>query len=139
MILIVIDLRFASHFERGRSESRGLSLVGGAATTKGPRRRRPRKHHRNRYAIIAEILAIAQQGERKSHIMYRANLSFDELTEYLGFLRELGLIDQHFDPEEHAVMFKTTPAGLDFIKRYEELRGMMMMTVDDLTKNKKNE
>jgi predicted transcriptional regulator len=110
----------------------GLRSSDQGTTTMGRHRK-----NRDRFGIIGEILAIAQQGERKSHIMYQANLTFCELTEYLVFLTEVGLIEQHFNQEEHAVMFKTTAAGFDFMKRYGELREMM--TIEDVDERKKKE
>ena len=118
------------------SESRALSLSG--ATKEEARGWRPRKN-RNRFGIITDILTIAQRGERKTHIMYQANMSFYELTEYLGFLIEQGLIEQHFDQEEHAVTFRTTQAGFDFMRRYEVLREMMMTTDEDKREKKEEE
>ena len=91
---------------------------------KGARPRKPRKH-RNRFGIIGDILAIAQRGERKTHIMYRANLSFGELNQYLRFLMEQGLIERRLDQEEHAVTFRTTQNGFDFMRTYEDLRGLI--------------
>ena len=52
------------------------------------------RKRRDRLFIMAEILEIARNGCLKTQIMYRANLSFAQLNEYLGFLLEVELLKQ---------------------------------------------
>jgi predicted transcriptional regulator len=40
------------------------------------------------------MLEIAKEGSLKTQIMYRANLSFNQLNDYLDFLLDNGLIMQ---------------------------------------------
>jgi predicted transcriptional regulator len=42
--------------------------------------------NRSRLEIIGNILGVAKYGAKKTHIMYRANLSYSQLQEYVGFL-----------------------------------------------------
>ena len=44
----------------------------------------PSSKRRDRLYIIAEILEIAREGTLKTQVMYRANLSFTQLNDYLG-------------------------------------------------------
>jgi len=48
---------------------------------------------RSEMEIIATILDIARQGVRKTNILYRANLSYVQLKNYVGFLLERGLLE----------------------------------------------
>ncbi|MDH5266975.1 MAG: winged helix-turn-helix domain-containing protein [Candidatus Bathyarchaeota archaeon] len=45
----------------------------------------PRKR-RARHDIIMEILKVAKKGMKKTHIMYKAKLSFDMIEKYLSAL-----------------------------------------------------
>ncbi len=84
-----------------------------ASTTRRQRR------HRDRLSIIAEILGIARYGARKTHLMYRANLGYGQLQDYLRQLTEYGLLARRADEDEMATLYKTTPKGLDYLQKYE--------------------
>jgi predicted transcriptional regulator len=43
-------------------------------------------------AITLDILRLVRKGEKKTRIMYGANLSYEMLTRYLDFLLERGFI-----------------------------------------------
>lgn len=73
---------------------------------------------RNRIEILCEILQAANGGiTTKVKIMYKANLSYAQLKEYLIYLTEHGLL--RYDLEGHA--FKTTEKGLRFLKAYDQM------------------
>ena len=48
---------------------------------------------RSDVAITLDILRLVRRGERKTRIMYGANLSYDMLTRYIDFLIERGFIE----------------------------------------------
>jgi len=48
--------------------------------------------YRNRLEIIADILSIVEDGARKTHIMYEANLSYSLLNKYLKTIVSAGLV-----------------------------------------------
>ena len=50
---------------------------------------------------MAEIIEIARGGTLKTQIMYRANLSFTQLNDYLSFMLNNNLITQtsHYGKE----------------------------------------
>ncbi|MBS7621480.1 hypothetical protein KEJ32_05145, partial [Candidatus Bathyarchaeota archaeon] len=54
----------------------------------------PTQKRRDKLYIIAEILDIAKDGVLKTQIMYRANLSFTQLNDYLEFMLKVNLIDR---------------------------------------------
>ena len=70
---------------------------------------------RDRHDIIAEILKTAMGGKKKTFIMYKARLSHSQLKLYLDLLNQRGMI-VHNDG-----MYKTTPKGLTFIRRFESI------------------
>jgi predicted transcriptional regulator len=65
--------------------------------------------------IIAEILKIAQKGAKKTHIVYKANLNFKVLREYVEKMEQAGLITIL---EEKRKTIKTTDKGLIYLENY---------------------
>jgi predicted transcriptional regulator len=47
---------------------------------------------RDKLSIISEILEIAKEGTLKTQIMYKANLSFAQLNDYLKFMVKTSLL-----------------------------------------------
>ncbi|HVP40809.1 MAG TPA: winged helix-turn-helix domain-containing protein [Candidatus Krumholzibacteriaceae bacterium] len=78
----------------------------------------PRKR-RDRLYILAEILDIAKEGSLKTQIMYRANLSFTQLNEYLDLLLSMKLVGLTEDRAK--TIYKTTPKGLQYLQNYKEI------------------
>jgi predicted transcriptional regulator len=78
----------------------------------------PRKR-RDRLYILAEILDIAKDGSLKTQIMYRANLSFTQLNEYLELLTVMKLVG--IIEEKGKTIYKTTPKGLQYLQNYKEI------------------
>ena len=87
---------------------------------------------RDKLGIIAEILDVARGGTLKTQIMYRANLSFVQLTEYLGYMLKTSLIIK-LDVNTKDV-YVTTEKGLDFLQRHSEL---IRLLKDEDRKDKK--
>ncbi|MGI0091815.1 MAG: winged helix-turn-helix domain-containing protein [Nitrososphaerales archaeon] len=80
------------------------------------------RQHRNRLEIINDILTVAIEGSKKTRIMYRANLSYDQLVEYLSFLLDEGLVMKVEDAEsEGTFIFRVSDKGKIFLKTYSEL------------------
>jgi predicted transcriptional regulator len=74
---------------------------------------------RDKLYIISEILEIAMDGALKTQIMYRANLSFTQLNEYIKFMLEVNLLDKIL--EDHREIYKTTVKGITFLQCYREI------------------
>lgn len=70
---------------------------------------RPRKR-RVRHDIIIEILQNAENGAKKSRIMYKVGLNFHQNERYLNALKKAGFIT-----EENGI-WKTTEKGLHVIE-----------------------
>ncbi len=73
---------------------------------------------RSRIDIISHILETANGGvTTKLEMMYKANLSYAQLKDYLKTLSEKNLIS--YDLDSH--IFKTTEKGLRFLEIYNKL------------------
>ncbi len=78
---------------------------------------------RDKLGIIAEILEIAKEGTLKTQIMYRANLSFAQLNEYLKFMLKTSLISKFvYNGKE---VYESTEKGIDFLQRHLELTELL--------------
>ena len=82
-----------------------------------------RRKRRNRLGIMAEMLEIAKKGALKTHIMYRANLSFAQLNEYLSFLLDTGLLEAYNESEK--ALYKTTEKGLNYLQGLNDITALL--------------
>lgn len=71
---------------------------------------------RSDLAITLDILRLVRKGERKTRIMYGANLSYEMLTRYLDFLVERGFVAEA-PPNTYAL----TPKGASLIHDLEKV------------------
>jgi predicted transcriptional regulator len=78
---------------------------------------------RDKLSIIAEILEIAKDGTLKTQIMYKANLSFAQLNDYVKFMLKTGLINK-FRANGKDV-YAATEKGLEFLQRHFELTELL--------------
>jgi len=78
---------------------------------------------RDRLHIIAEILEISKDGSLKTQIMYRANLSFAQLNEYLDLLLDLELLQESV--ENYKTVFKVTEKGDRYLQNYYKLKELL--------------
>ena len=68
---------------------------------------------------MGDVLALATSGIKKTHIMYRANLSYEQVYLYLGDLIGKRLIVQDVSPD--GVVYRTTEKGREFLLHYTRL------------------
>jgi predicted transcriptional regulator len=74
--------------------------------------------YRNRFAILATILEVAQAGNAtKTRLMYGSFLSFAQINEYLNFLLCNALITKSGDTHIYAL----TEKGMRFLHVYDEI------------------
>lgn len=79
------------------------------------------------------MLEIAKEGILKTQIMYKANLSFTQLNDYLKFALDNDLISQtNIEGKE---VYVVTEKGLDFVQRHNELT-KLLKTCSDGNKGK---
>ena len=82
-----------------------------------PRRRRDRLY------IMADILEVAIDGALKTQMMYRANLSFAQLNEYLKLLLEIKLLE--IPASSDRKIYKTTNKGMRYLQSYREINDLL--------------
>lgn len=78
---------------------------------------------RNRTDIIHDMLKIIQEnGDRikKTHLMYKANLSHQQMESYLNELIKKSLIEKN--TSEGKTLIKVTKKGADFIVKYAQVK-----------------
>ena len=73
---------------------------------------------RNNLDICADILRVARIEAKKTGIVYRANLNFNIVKNYLQELKEKGLLKQEDG------FFITTPKGFQYLEQYDVLRSL---------------
>lgn len=78
---------------------------------------------RDKLSIIAEILEISKEGTLKTQIMYKANLSFAQLNDYLKFMLKTSLLNK-FRANGKDV-YTATEKGVDFMQRHFELTELL--------------
>jgi predicted transcriptional regulator len=76
--------------------------------------------------IIANILSEAAEGAKKTHIMYKSNLSFRQLQAYLDFLLDRGLLMRsESGGGGNPNLFQTTAKGRAFLQAYRDLKALL--------------
>ena len=95
----------------------------------------PSRKRRDKLFIISEILEIAKDGALKTQIMYRANLSFTQLNDYLGFMLEIHVLEKIRRNEKY--IYKSTEKGLDFLERYRQIAELLKNYNDNVRNNVK--
>lgn len=79
---------------------------------------------RDWHDIIAEILRTARDGKLKTHIMFRARLSYDQVNKYLSFLVDKGLMENLSVKKKKLSMelYHTTQKGLKLMEILELMK-----------------
>jgi len=93
----------------------------------------PSSKRRDKLYIVAEILEIAKEGTLKTQVMYRANLSFTQLNEYLNFMLKIELLEK--TETNGREVYTATDKGLDFLQRYREITQLLKRDDDNGFKN----
>ena len=78
---------------------------------------------RDRHDIVAEILETARGGAIKTHIMYKAKLSYAQLNEYLPLLIEKGFLEDLSIVRNRQMkhLLKTSKQGEMFLQNFRLL------------------
>ncbi len=79
-----------------------------------------RKNNRGKIQIMGDVLALGTSGIKKTHIMYRANLSYEQVHLYLGELIAKRLIAQDVSSAD-GIVYRTTEKGREFLQYYTRL------------------
>jgi predicted transcriptional regulator len=93
----------------------------------------PVAKRRDKLYIVSEILEIAKDGTLKTQIMYRANLSFTQLNDYLKFMLKINLLKKIVENDKE--IYKATEKGLNFLQRYREITELLKEEENNHHKN----
>ena len=79
---------------------------------------------RDRHDIAVEILRTAIEGKIKTHIMYKAKLSYAQLNEYMQLLLNKGLLENVTIRQKKMdkKVYKTTRKGLQFLENFDNVK-----------------
>lgn len=72
--------------------------------------------NRDRLSIIAAVLEASRAGSSKTHIMFKANLSFKLLEKYLTLVTEAGFVNLTDSS------YQLTARGDEFLERYKSFQ-----------------
>jgi len=82
--------------------------------------------NRGRLEIIYAILSVCRKPAGKTRILYKCNLSYEQLLRYLRYLVSRGLVDS---PEKgRKELFQVTDRGRRFLQEYENLSSFVKET-----------
>lgn len=82
-----------------------------------------KERRRDFLSIVADILMISRGGIKKTQIMYKANLSFTQLNEYLTYLVNYELLAKTIIEESE--VYVVTKKGTDFLHQHLELTRLL--------------
>ena len=82
---------------------------------------------RDRHEIVAEILKTAREGRIKTHIMYKAKLSYSQINTYLQLLVDKGFLENNtvVRRRQTITLYRTTPKGVHFIENIDTVNQML--------------
>ena len=66
---------------------------------------------RDQLTIMSDLLDITQQPQRLTHILYKSNMSYGQLSKYIGYLTEMGFLEVRMKPFR---AFVITSKGIQF-------------------------
>ena len=72
---------------------------------------------------MAEIMDISRTGALKTQIMYRANLSFAQLTLYLNLLTQINLLSR--TPKNGKEIYIATQKGRAFLEKHQQVKELL--------------
>lgn len=82
--------------------------------------RKRRFIQRSRLDIIACILSNAENGSRKTRLIYQCNLSVSQFNKYATSLLEGALLETKITGKK-IVTYYTTPKGKEFLQDYQKI------------------
>lgn len=82
---------------------------------------------RDRHDIVAEILKTTREGKIKTHIMYKAKLSYSQINTYLKLLVEKGFLENNVvkRKKQTITLYKTTPKGMLYLDTIETVNQLL--------------
>lgn len=93
--------------------------------------------NRGKIQITADILCLSTVAIKKTHIMYKANLSYEQVNYYLTDMLNNDLISQHI--LEGGIAYRTSEKGREYLTHYTRLMDLIMDTEKENQKELKHE
>jgi predicted transcriptional regulator len=89
------------------------------------------ERHRSKVDIVYDILVSATGGgAKKTHILYKANISSTQVESYFSALLAHNLLQKAHDLDGNNV-FRTTEKGMRFIECCEEMRSLIGLVMNN--------
>jgi len=76
------------------------------------------RKNRGTIEMMASILEVCLESTKKTHILYRANISSDPLNEYLEFLVKSGML-------EKTELYRTTVKGRIYLEHFKGILSLL--------------
>jgi len=78
---------------------------------------------RDRHDIVAKILGTAKDAKIKTHIMYKAKLSYNQTNKYLDLLVEKGFLENLTIRRKKQILttYRTTENGMELLRQLESV------------------
>jgi predicted transcriptional regulator len=110
LLLDLIDDELVEEYNKGYGRARRVVLNrwGGNSFN----------HRRSEIEVLASILEVARKGVSKTKILYKANLSYTQLNNYLQFLTKKGLME--VGGRGSGNTYNTTVKGLLFLTAWRK-------------------
>jgi len=83
------------------------------------------KHKRSEAEIIRRILSLAQRETKKTHLMYKTNMSYSLFIEYLEFLLKKNLLEKKTLNPSDAIVYKITAKGKRVLENVNNTLGCL--------------
>lgn len=79
--------------------------------------------NRSRVEILYDIISAAKPSSKKTHLMYKGNLSYQQLDLYLNFILKNGLLEERFVDETR--LYFITQKGTEFLRLFEDMHNLI--------------
>ncbi len=86
--------------------------------------------NRSRVEILYDIVAAAKPYGKKTHLMYKGNLSYQQLDLYLDFILKNGLLEERL--VEDIKLYYITQKGLEFMRLFEDMHRLLVSKKEGL-------
>lgn len=89
------------------------------------------ERHRSKVDIVYDILVSAMGGgAKKTHILYKANISSRQVVNYFSALLAHNLLEKAHDIDGNN-FYRTTEKGMKFIQCCEEIRSLIGLVMNN--------
>lgn len=73
--------------------------------------------------IMNEILLLSENGAKKTQLLYKSNLSYTLLNNYLNYLLEKDILEEQLISDRGTInkLYKPTKKGLDLLNDFKKI------------------